>query len=67
MYISLLYMEKVCCDNCELIRKTGRRWKEESTGTLGKLRNGQLNKIFFIAAPCILIFTQFIHQQMHIY
>jgi len=21
----------------------------------------------FIVAPCILIFTQFIHQQMHIY
>ena len=23
--------------------------------------------IIFIVAPCILIFTQFIHQQMHIY
>jgi len=22
--------------------------------------------LFFIIAPCILIFTQFIHQQMHI-
>jgi len=26
------------------------------------------NELFFlIIAPCILIFTQFIHQQMHIY
>ena len=24
-------------------------------------------RLFFIFAPCILIFTQFIHQQMHIY
>ena len=24
-------------------------------------------KLIFIVAPCILIFTQFIHQQMHIY
>ena len=23
--------------------------------------------IFFMAAPCVLIVTQFIHQQMHIY
>jgi len=22
---------------------------------------------FFIVAPCILVFTQFIHRQMHIY
>jgi len=27
--------------------------------------SGQI--FFFIVAPCILIFTQFIHQQMHIY
>ena len=30
---------------------------------------GKLNTefIIFIVAPCILVFIQFIHQQMHIY
>ena len=26
-----------------------------------------IHVIFFIIAPCVLIFTQFIHQQMHVY
>ena len=29
--------------------------------------NDKLINFFFIVAPCILIFTQFIHKQMHIY
>jgi len=52
-------------------------WTEETVLHVGMQKNyillqvylWMLNTFFLIciAAPCILIFTQFIHQQMHIY